>query len=176
MLNDEIHSGRDVTKTSTLRLQTFKSHDFGLLGHADADRVIYYRTPVRKRAPDTEFDVAGLKGLPRVDIVPSYAGADGTAADAFVAAGAKGLVAAGFLPGFNTIAQIDAFNAAVAKGVVVAQSTRNSSGRVVKVNSGRPDTCVLADNLPPQKARILLMLALTRTDEAAEIQRMFDTY
>ncbi len=176
VLNDEIHSGRDVTKTSTLRLQTFKSPDFGLLGHADADQVIYYRAPVRKRAPDTEFDVAGLDNLPRVDIVPGYAGADGAAIDAFVAAGAKGLIAAGLLPGFNTKAQIETYNAAVAKGVVVAQSTRNSSGRVVKVNSGRPDTCVLADNLPPQKARILLMLALTRSDDPAEIQRMFETY
>ena len=176
VLNDEIQAAREVVKTSTMRLHTFRTPDFGVLGHADADKIAYYRKPVRRHAPDTEFDIRGRKDLPRVDIAFSYAGADGTAIDAFVAAGAKGIVTASMLPGSSNQAQLDALNAAAKKGVVIAQSVRNGSGRLVKIRSGRPDVAVLADNLPPTKARILLMLALTKTANTADIQRLFDTY
>ena len=102
VLNDEIHFSRDMTKTSTLRQQTFKSPDFGLLGHADWDKVAYYRMPERRRAPDTEFDVRGMTDLPRVDLSMTYAGSDGTAIDAFVEAGAKGIVVGTMAPGYVT--------------------------------------------------------------------------
>src|SRR5215831_13417798 len=98
-LNDEIHSAREATKTSTYRLQTFRSPDFGLLGHIDGDGVQIYREPRRRRAPDTEFGVSGITNLPRVDIAYSYGGADGTVVDALVAAGARGIVSAGLAPG-----------------------------------------------------------------------------
>ena len=176
VLNDEIQAAREVVKTSTLRLQTFRTPDFGVLGHADADKIAFYRKPLRRHAPDTEFDIRGRSDLPRVDVALSYAGADGAAINAFVAAGAKGIVIAGMLPGFTNAAQIEALNAAAAQGVHVVQSTRNGSGRLVAVKSGRPDKVILADNLPPTKARILLMLALTKTANPLEIQEMFDTY
>ena len=102
LLNDEIQAARDVTKTSTGRMQTFRSADFGALGHADGDRLAWYARPLRRLAPDTEFDIRALAALPRVDIAYSYAGADGTAVRAFTAAGAKGIVLAGFAPGFVT--------------------------------------------------------------------------
>ena len=78
LLNNEIQSAREVTKTSTYRLQTFHAPDMGILGHVDPDdRISIYRKPTRRHAPDTEFDVAGQDSLPRVDIVYSYAGATG---------------------------------------------------------------------------------------------------
>src|SRR5690606_41149062 len=95
VLNDEIQSAREVTKTSTLRQQTFRSPDFGVLGHADADAVAFYRQPLRRRMPDTEFDLAGVEALPRADVAYAYAGVDGVAVDAYVAAGAKGSGTAG---------------------------------------------------------------------------------
>jgi len=99
LLNDEIQTARDVTKTSTLRLETFRSPDLGMLGYADPDgRVAIYRRPSRRRAPDTEFDARGRTQLPRVDIAASYAGADGTAIRAFVAAGARAIVSASLPP------------------------------------------------------------------------------
>ena len=176
LLNDEIHAARDVTKTSTLRLQTFRTPDFGVLGHADGDAVAFYRRPVRRHAPDTEFDVAGLSGLPRVDVSYSYVGGDGTAVHAFVAAGARGIIAAGFAPGFCPPGEIDALTQAAQRGVVVVQSTRAGSGRTFRGAKLREAGFLIADNLNPQKARILLALALTVTQDPEAIMRMFRTY
>jgi len=176
VLNDEIHAARDVTKTATARLQTFRSRDFGVLGHADGDAVAFHRQPVRRRAPDTEFDVAGLDTLPRVDICYAYAGGDGTAARAFLAAGARGIVSAGFAPGFTSPAEAEALRDAARQGVVVVQSTRAGSGRTFRSTRIREAGFLIADNLTPQKARILLALALARTSSHDEIARMFRTY
>ena len=176
LLNDEIHAAREVTKTSTFRLQTFRSPDFGVLGHADGDAVVFYRKPLRASAPHTEFDVRGLDSLPRVDIVLSYTGSDGTASRAFVAAGAKGIISAGFAPGFAGPAEFEVLKAAVRDGVVVMQSTRAGSGRTFKGKRLRDAGILIADNLTPQKARLLLMLALTVTQDPAEIERIFLSY
>ena len=176
VLNDEIQAAREGTKTSTLRLQTFRSPDFGALGHADADGVVFYRAPLRRRAPDTEFATSGLDALPRVDIVHAWAGADGASVRACVDAGAQGIVAAGFAPGLVPPAQLDALNEAARAGVAIAHGSRVGSGRVPALGASHAHGSVTADNLTPQKARILLMLGLTRTRERAELQRMFDTY
>jgi L-asparaginase len=176
VMNDEIHAAREVTKTSTLRLQTFRTPDFGVLGHADGDAVVFYRLPVRRRAPDTEFDIADLDVLPRVDISYSYTGADGTAVRAFVAAGARGIVSAGFAPGFSAPGEAEALREAVSQGIVVVQSTRAGSGRTFQRTRLKAGGLLIADNLNPQKARILLSLALTRLQDPGEIMRIFRTY
>jgi L-asparaginase len=177
MLNDEIHAAREVTKTSTFRLQTFRTPDFGVLGHADADAVVFYRRPTRRAYPDTEFDIRGLDALPRVDIVYAYTGSDGIASRAFVEAGAKGIISAGFAPGFAGKPDFDVLTAAVRdRGVVVMQSTRAGSGRTFRGKRLRENGWLIADNLNPQKARLLLMLALTVTSDPAEIERIFLTY
>jgi len=176
VLNDEIHAAREVMKTSTHRLQTFRAADVGVLGHADGDAVVYYRRPVRAVYPDTEFDVRGLDSIPRVDIALTYAGMDDTIVKALVAAGAKGIVSAGFAPGFPTPVEADALGQAVAQGIVVVQSTRAGSGRVFHSSRLREQKILVADNLLPQKARLLLALALTKTRDPAEVARIFDTY
>ena len=177
VLNDEISAARDVTKTSNYRVQTFRTPDFGMLGYADGDAVAFYRRPIRRCAPDTEFDVAGLETLPRVDIIPAYGGADGVLIEAAVGAGARGLVSAGFPSGSPSPLQREALLRAVASGVVVVQSSRAGSGRVVpETESLRQSGFVGGDTLTPQKARILLMLALTRTADLQSIKRMFATY
>jgi L-asparaginase len=176
LLNDEIHAARDVTKTSTGRLQTFRAADFGCLGHADGDRLAWYRRPLRKTAPETEFEVRRLDTLPRVDVAYCYAGADGAAVDAFVAAGAKGIVCAGFAPGMATPAMVESLKAAVDAGVAVAMSTRAGSGRAFPTTRVVDAGFLPADNLTPQKARILLSLALTVTQDRKEIARIFAEY
>ncbi len=176
LLNDEISAAREVTKTATFRLQTFRVPDFGVLGYVDGSVVAYYRRTERKVAPDTEFDVSGLADLPRVDIVYSYAGSDGAAVDAFVAAGAKGIVSAGFAPGMASPGQIDALVRAREAGVVVMQGTRAGSGIVHRGQRLTELGFLTSDNLNPQKARLLLALALTVTSDPAEIARIFKTY
>ena len=175
-MNDEIHAAREVAKTSTLRLQTFRTPDFGVLGHADEDAIAFYRRPVRRCAPDTEFDVSGVEALPRVDIAYSYAGGDGVAVRAFMAAGARGIVAAGFAPGFCPPGDVAALTEAAAQGIIVTQSTRAGSGRTFRGQKLREAGFLIADNLNPQKARILLALALTVTADPEAIARMFRTY
>lgn len=176
LLNDEIQCAREVTKTSTFRMQTFRTPDFGCLGHADGDEVVFYRRPVRRCAPDTEFDIRSMDGLPRVDIAYSYCGSDGAAARAFVEAGARGIVSAGFAPGFCGPGDEAVLKDAVARGIVVVQSTRAGSGRVFKSTKMTEAGFLSADNLNPQKARILLTLALAVTGDPAEIERIFRTY
>jgi len=177
LLNDEIQAAREVTKASTLRLETFRSPDLGMLGYADPDgRVAIYRKPTRRHAPGTEFDVRGRTELPRVDIAASYAGADGAAIQAFVAAGARAIVSASLPPGVTTPAETDALMEARRRGMLIVLSSRAGSGRVLLRTSLRERGFVVADNLNPQKARVLAMLALTRTDDVAEVQRMFDEY
>ena len=176
VLNDEIQAAREGAKTATLRLQTFRSPDFGALGHVDADGVVFYRAPLRRHAPYTEFDVSGLDTLPRVDVVYSWAGADGSAVRAAVEAGAQGIVAAGFAPGLVPPVQLEALNEAARAGVAVVHGSRAGSGRVLALGASHAHGSVTADNLTPQKARILLMLGLARTRDRVELQRMFNTY
>ena len=175
-LNDEIQSAREVTKTSTSRLQTFRSPDFGVLGHADGDAIAYYRQPMRRRAPETEFDIRTLDQLPRVDIAYSYAGDDGTAIRAFIGAGAKGIVLAAFAPGLLSPPEMEAAREAIAAGLVVVSSSRAGAGRVFSPAKSREAGLIAADNLTPQKARILLALALSRTSDKTQIARMFGEY
>ncbi len=177
LLNDEIQAAREVTKGSTFRLEAFRSHDLGLLGYADPDgRVAIYRAPTRRHAPNTVFDVRGRSELPRVDIVYSYAGSDGAAVKALVEAGAQGIVSAGLAPGMTTPEERRALIEARRQGVVVVQSTRAGSGRVIRGVKMRERSIVAADNLNPQKARILLALALTVTRDRREIERVFGEY
>ena len=176
VLNDEIHAARDVVKTSTYRLQTFRSLDFGALGHVDGDGVHFYRSPSRKHMPDTQFAALDLGALPRVEIVYSYAGADGALVDAAVAAGARGIVSAGFAPGSPTPQQRTALEHAAKSGVVIVQCSRAASGRVAPRRRLRESAIVAGEDLSPQKARILLMLALSTTADITAIQQAFSTY
>jgi L-asparaginase len=174
VLNDEIHAAREVTKTSTGRLQTFRSPDLGVLGHVDADGVTYWRRPERF-PPPRRFDIAAIEPPPRVDVAYSVAGGDGVAIRAFVAAGAQGIVAAGFAPGFTTPAEREALAEAATSGCIVVMSSRAGSGRTFPSRRYQAQHVINADNLNPQKARILLMLALTSTRDTAEIAQLFAT-
>ena len=150
----------------------------GPLGFADADgRIIYYHRPARRHTVDTEFDVRDRQTLPRVDIVVSYVGADGTMIEAAANAGAKGIVSAATGAGRPTPAEDAAFDKAYKdKGMLMCLSSRVASGRVVRSPGLAQRGFVAADNLQPWKARLLLSLALTKTNNADDIQRMFDTY
>ena len=178
VMNDTIFNGRDVTKNATYRVEAFQSRDLGPLGYADGDgKIAYYHTPVKKHTVDTDFDVRKMQSLPRVDIVVSYVGADGKMIEAAAAAGAKGIVSAGTGAGRPTPAEDDAFDRMYKEtGMIMCLCSRVASGRVVRSPGLTKRGFVAGDNLQPWKARLLLSLALTKTTNADEIQRMFDTY
>ena len=177
ILNNEIQSARDVTKSNAFRVDTFDSRDFGVLGYVDSDaRVLFYRAVTRPHTTATPFDVRGRKDLPRVDIVYSYAGADGVLVDALTARRPDGMVLVGFGGGSYPAAFLDAGKRAVQAGIPVVLATRSWNGRVVTTPKKAAEGFLVCDDLMPQKARILLMLALTVTRERKAVQEMFYKY
>jgi L-asparaginase len=173
VVNDEIHSARDVRKTISHRVDAWNSGDLGNLGMVDKDRVSFYRRPLRRHTTESGFDVSSLTDLPKVYVLYSYVGADGVLVEAAVTQGqAKGLVLAAFPTGTAAPDQAAALVKVSAKGIPVVDSHRGGRGRPAK----RYPEFVDADNLNPQQARILLMLALTKTSNLNDIQRMFEEY
>jgi L-asparaginase len=170
VMDDRLFAARDVTKTNSTRVETFQAPDRGPLAVVDPEGLYYTRPSPGRTTP--VFDVAALRELPRVDVVYAYPGADSVAVDAFVAAGAQGIVVAGVGRGGMTQAQTAALGRARARGVVVVVGTRTGSGRVPV---RRSDDMVGAGDLNPQKSRVLLMLALTRTHDPREIARVFES-
>jgi L-asparaginase len=178
-LDDQINGAREVTKTNTSTTDTFRNWELGFIGYMQDNKPHFYRQSTRRHTADTEFDVSTLDVLPAVDIVYGYANMNRIPIEAFVAAGDKGLVHAG--TGNGSIARPEVEPALVEarkKGVVVVRASRVGNGIVARNGEADDDKLdfVVADNLNPQKARILLMLALTKTSDTKEIQRMFYTY
>jgi L-asparaginase len=189
VLNDEINAAREVTKTDALRLQTFQTRGYGVLGVVDDDRIVYYRDVVKRHTKDSEFDVTKVEELPRVDVVLTYQGATGDIIKSMVDQGAKGIVMATAGAGATSGTQGEGVRYAIEKGVFVVTSTRTGSGRIAArmrpptpggstgdPAARPPQLRIAAEDLAPIKARILLMLALTKTTDGAEIQRMFLEY
>jgi L-asparaginase len=177
VLNNQIQAAREVAKTSTSRLDTFKSADLGFLGYADSDgRVVFYRDSTRRHTHESELATDTVDALPRVDIAYAYSGVDGTAVDALVSAGCKGLVCAGLGSGGAPRPFLQALSRGVAAGIPVVVTSQAGSGRAMARRAAVERGFLFGDNLLPRKARILLMLALTRTSDPLEVQRLFDTY
>src|SRR5438445_3194175 len=179
VLNDQINGARDVTKTNTANTDTFRNWEFGFMGYMQDNAPHFYRVSTRKHTADTEFDVSKLDALPQVDIVYGYASMNRVAVDAFVAAGDKAIVHAGVGDGSLARPAVEpALIEARKKGVIIVRSSRVGNGIVARNGEAKDDDLdfVVSDTLNAQKARILLMLALTRTSDTKEIQRMFYMY
>ena len=175
VMNGQINAARDVTKTNTLHVETFKTLDFGALGVADIDSVRFYRAPLRRQTiPLREGDRLGL-----VEMVSEYAGSDGRLIRLLLQDGElDGLVIEGVGLGHVSSRTVEAIREVRAQGIPVILSTRVPTGRVVPLYAINVELldlgCVEADNLSPQKARVLLMLAMTRTHDSTELQAYFD--
>jgi L-asparaginase len=173
LMNEELHCAREATKVNG-RPGGFDSGGAGLIGSVEVDRPTFYRRPERAHTHRSEFSVDLPDALPVVDIVSTYAGADGRLIRAAVETGTQGLVLNGFAHnGKPHPAQLPDLEWAVDAGVPVVLVNRGNGGRVPTGPTGR---FIAGDDLSAQKARILLALALTRTTEQRDIQRIFDTY
>ena len=178
MLNDQIDYARNVVKTHTTDVQTFVSVNRGPAGVSNTGVVTWFGMPDKKHGATSEFTLDGVTKLPRVDIIYAHAGMNADLIDAAVKLGAKGLVIAGVGDGNMTAAALERVAAAAKAGVVVVRSTRLGAGIVYRNNEVDDDKLglVASGELNPAKARVLLMLALTRTKDVARIQTMFNDY
>ncbi|AKG37913.1 L-asparaginase [Paenibacillus durus ATCC 35681] len=175
-LNDRIGAARYITKTNTTGTDTFKSVEQGYLGVVSGDKIYFYNEVKRKHTASSVFDVSNLTELPQVDILYEYQNNGSYLYDAAINAGAKGIVVAGSGNGSLSTASEKGAAKAVSKGVAVVRSTRTGSGVVTHSANDDKSGFVSSDSLNPQKARILLMLALTKTKNPAVIQTFFDEY
>ena len=178
VINDWIHGAASLVKTSYTAVQSFLSPLRGLVGTVAYGDPEFYRGPVGRNTIDSEFSLEGVKELPRVDIVMAYENMDGALIDAAGAAGAKGIVVAGVGNGNMTQAAVAALAAQARKGIVCVRASRVATGRVGRNVELDDDALglIASLDLSPQKARVLLRLALTKTADVKEIQRMFDAY
>ena len=175
-LNDQINSARDVSKTHTTALDTFRSPEMGALGTLHEGTAFFFRSSTRRNTLRSEFDISTLAELPRVDILYSHVNDDLVHLRAILAAGAKGIVVAATGNGMMSDTVHRGLVEARNHGIVVVRSSRCGSGMVTKIKLYDESGFVAAGACNPAKARILLMLALTKTAEPSEIQRMFDEY
>jgi glutamin-(asparagin-)ase len=177
VLNDEIHTGRDVTKSNTFKTETFRS-PFGPLGYVVEGRTLFYRVPARPHTQQTQWDIDKIDKLPEVAVLYAYGNANPAAVDAAVKSGAKAIIYAATGNGSVGDYMVESLKAARAKGVQVVRASRTGSGVVVR-NAEQPDDkydWIVTDDQLPQKARILMALALTQTNDAKALQQVFWKY
>jgi len=177
-LNDTINCSRDVTKTNTSLQDTFKAPELGYLGYIADGEPHFYRSPTRKHTYMTEFEIEDVISLPLVHILYGHVNDTGSLAYAALQDGARGIIYAGVGNGNMSHTMEKVFSDIQQQGVIVVRSTRVSNGIVLRngaINDDR-NHFIAADTLSPQNARILLMLALTKTNKVDEIQGIFKNY
>jgi len=178
VLNDWVHGAASLTKTSTTAVQTFMSPLSGLVGTVNYGKIEYNRGPVGRHTSKSEFSLNGVTALPRVDIIMAHENMDGALIDAAVASGAKGLVIAGVGNGNMTQSALNALAAQAKKGIICVRASRVAVGRVdrnVEVDDNKLGL-VASQDKNPQKARVLLRLALLQQRTPADVQRIFEEY
>lgn len=175
-MNQFINAARDVDKTSAYRVNTFQGIDVGAIGFADPDKVVFYREPTRRHTLHSEFAGGDYRSLPAVEVAFAYREAPGYLIDAMVEHGVQGIVVEGTGAGSATTGQQAAIKRAQEKGVIVVMTARTQGGRVQDTPRRREAGIVPGDNLLPEKARILLQLALSKTRDRAEVERIFNEY
>jgi len=176
--NEGIFDGREVTKLSTTFTNAFGSPNTGPIGHAYDGKVEYYANAVREVNPKSPVVITADTKLPRVDIVYMYADAPSDQIDFLISKKVDGIVIAGVGNGNFNKAFMEAVKRAVAAGIIVCRASRTSSGRVVlhdEINDDELGT-IVSDDLNPQKARILLMLGLTKSKDKKQLRELFFKY
>lgn len=178
VLNDEIHSARNVEKMNTTSLQTFASPGRGEQGFVNTGKIRWFEPSGKRHTLQTEFAVDSMEKLPRVDIIYAHANMSPDLIDAAVNAGAKGIVIAGVGDGNMTSEALAALEKQAKRGILIVRSTRLATGVVLRNNEVNDDKTgfVAAGEFNPAKSRVLAQLALTQTKDPGRVQQMFNTY
>jgi len=176
LLNDRVHAARFVTKSHTTQVDAFDAAEQGCLGQVHDGRLHLYQAPMRAHTLDTDFSLAGFKTLPRVDIIYDHQDAGLHLYQASIQAGVQGIVVAACGNGSLSPQAEKGLRLAVRQGIACVRASRVGSGAVSPGAGDARRGLVCAGSLNPQKARVLLMLALTRTADRAQVQAYFDRY
>ncbi|WP_104712326.1 type II asparaginase [Helicobacter cetorum] len=185
VMDDSIFSAREVTKTNTTHTSAFKALNSGAIGSVYYAKVRYYMQPLRKHTTKSQFSISKLEKLtkdkallPKVDIIYTHVNSDVSLFNASLEHHAKGIIIAGVGNGNVNETLLKAMQTASQKGVIIVRSSRVGSGETTSVGEidNKAYHLVSSDNLNPQKARILLQLALTQTKNVEEIQKIFEEY
>lgn len=176
VLNDEVHSARDVRKTDNNRIDTFVSAEWGALGVVDSDRVTFRRSSETLHTVQALPSVAGVETLPAVPIVADFAGNDAMVLKSWVEQGVAGIVVQAFGGGRTSPEMRRAISEIASEGIPVVLASRVPEGRVIGSGQQAQSGVVAGGDLPPHKARVLLMLALLHSRDGTEIQAIFDTH
>ncbi len=176
VLDGQIIAAREGTKSNTLSTETFKAHELGILGYVLDFKAIYYRTVTRAHTTQSCFDISHVHTLPRVDIVYEYLDASSAMHEAIIASKPQGIVLAATGNGSMSQNAHELYGAASGHGITVVRSSRTGSGVITPTAHDEAHGFIASDNLNPQKARILLTLALLITKDVTEIRRLFATY
>jgi len=175
VLNEDISAARDVWKTDNRRVQTFGASNVGHIGAVDPDGVRFYHRSLQPHTIHSEFDISGLETLPRVLILTDFTGIEEALVTDFVQRDMDGLVVRTFAGGRMSAGMSAGLARLGNRGLPIVVTSRVPGGRIVEApDYGFP--AVISDGQPDNKARILLMLALTRASVMVDLQRMFDTY
>ncbi len=177
-MNDEIQSGRDVSKAVNIKTEAFKSA-WGPMGMVVEGKSYWFRLPAKRHTVNSEFDIKQISSLPQVDIAYGYGNVTDTAYKALAQNGAKALIHAGTGNGSVSSRVVPALQELRKNGVQIIRSSHVNQGGFVLRNAEQPDDkndWVVAHDLNPQKARILAMVAMTRTQDSKELQRIFWEY
>jgi glutamin-(asparagin-)ase len=177
-MNDEINSGRDVSKMVNLRTEAFKS-PWGALGMVVEGKNYWFRLPAKRHTSNSEFDIEKIDTLPAVEIAYGSGNASDTAYRAFAAKGAKAIIHAGTGNGSVSSAVVPSLLDLRGQGVQIIRSSHVNAGGFVLRNAEQPDDkydWVVAHDLNPQKAKILAAVALSKTQDSKELQRIFWEY
>jgi len=177
-MNDEIHTGRDVSKAINIKTEAFKSQ-WGPLGMVVEGRNYWFRAPVKRHTAQSEFDIDQIDALPAVDIAYGYGNVPAASYEAIGRSGVKALIHAGTGNGSVADRVVPVLQKLRTDGVQIIRSSRVTTGGFVLRNAEQPDDkydWVVAHDLNPQKARILAMVALTRPVDSKELQRIFWEY
>ena len=178
VMNDRIHGAHSLTKTNTTSVETFLSPVNGFIGTVIYGKTTYFRKPFRRHTTKSEFSVAGVTSLPRVDIVYACADMPPDLITCSVARGAKGIVIAGDGNGNMNAAALETASRAAGQGIFIVRSSRvptGTVGRNIEVDDDRLNF-IASDELNPAKARILLMLALMKKRRLTELQKLYYSY
>jgi len=176
-LNDVIHAARDVTKTNVSTVDAFASPELGILGYVQDNRIHYYRKEMKRHTFASEFNIFDVSELPKVHIIYGYVGCSSAIVNACVADKAKGIISAGVGRGYQPQEVSEALVKAREQGVMVVRCSRVKNGIIPREEhlDDKYDY-VISNMLNPQKARILLALALSKYQDSRKIQEVFERY